>query len=186
MQNLNQHPVSNRQIISETLDFYLSLLHVASTIPGQPNPFEETFPLVDRSVLVTQRAIVSRRGRLSLDFTINFRNERGALVWWIRFDGLTLASLTIAASTMDLLREWSPSPTFVLCALRASLWQRPEDRNITLAPTPFTISTLGRVPAQELSLLSPTGIVVVQTVLYRCVTRRCGRVFAPGSRCNRH
>ncbi|KAF7288811.1 SCP domain-containing protein [Mycena chlorophos] len=179
-------PQTNRQIIHQTVDFYISLLELSSTLCGPPSPFEDAFPLVDSALLVTQQSLVTRRGDRAMDFFIHFRMEHQAMMWWVRFDELTVASFTIPASTNALLREWSPSGIFVLRALRTSLSQTTQNQHLSLVPSPFTISTLGRAPAQELALCSSSGVVVAGAVLYRCVTRRCGRVFAPGERCRRH
>nr|GAT53746.1 predicted protein [Mycena chlorophos] len=206
MQNQSPSPfaATNRQIMSDTIEFYISLLDVSANDGGPPSLFNEAFPMVDHALLVTQRGLVTREGGRVMDFTIQFKQHHRSLMWKILFglstfpfviqlsltkmvtDGDTTASFTIPASIGETLRDWSPSAIFVLSALRASLRQQPHECALSLTPRPFTISTLGRTPAHELSLRAPSGNVVVEVVLYRCVTRRCGRAFTPGSRCSKH
>ncbi|KAF7300420.1 hypothetical protein HMN09_00925700 [Mycena chlorophos] len=178
--NVNQH------IISETLDFYISLLYQSSVPNGPPSPFAAEFPLVDGALLVTRHR--------HMELTINFRQEtvqmergRGvSMKWWINYAGARVSGFMIPAETFSLLRHWTPSGAFVLQALRTSLWQTAQNTDLSLMPGTFTASTFGRTPAQELCLVSSTGEVITGPVLYRCITRRCGRVFAPGGTCPQH
>nr|GAT44527.1 predicted protein [Mycena chlorophos] len=166
----------NQQIISETLDFYLSLLYQSSVPNGPQSPFAGGFPLVDGALLVTRHQ--------GMALTINFRQET------VQMErsraGTRIAGFMIPAETSSLLRHWTPSGAFVLQALRTSLWQTAQNTDLSLMPGTFTASTFGRQPAQELCLVSSTGEVITGPVLYRCITRRCGRVFAPGGTCPQH
>ncbi|KAJ7056382.1 hypothetical protein C8F01DRAFT_1257650 [Mycena amicta] len=168
--------------MSNTLSTYLELLELASTTPGRPTPFVSAFPKAN-TILVVETSLISAGHQLFEDFAIHFREEEELLLWWIPFDDRVMASFTISNSTRECLRDWSPTAELVLRSLQASLLHDKAQRELELIITAFTASTLGRSPAQELSLCDASGCVVLGAILYRCVTKRCNRVFVPGSAC---
>ncbi|KAF7324117.1 SCP domain-containing protein [Mycena kentingensis (nom. inval.)] len=173
----------NRILIGEALSLYLALLHQAKVMPGQPSPFPAAFPLAD-AMIMPRRSLLTRHNQLAVDFRIVFRERNGAMRWRIEFDRTVFACFVIPAATLDGLRHWSPSAAFVLNCLLSALHQAPiAPPMLELTQTQFLASDLGHHPAQELALCNAAGVVVVGAVLYRCITKRCHRVYSPGGVC---
>ncbi|KAF7323544.1 hypothetical protein MKEN_00574500 [Mycena kentingensis (nom. inval.)] len=178
----------NRKVMYDALAEHIAILQ---STPGQSTIFAPHFPRCRGLVTVNPNTWLFGAAHRYSDFSIEFSDSDGSLNWWIPFEGDVMAHLKISGETLKSLREWGPSPVFILNSLCSSLRTTQHASSLLeLCSAPFSaFAGAGANPwhsAQELLLFDVTRTPIGPPVLLRCMTHRCSRVFYPNTYCPKH